>query len=191
MADDENQNPPPNSPLNPQTHLTLTILLALATILFPLGVDPTHFVIHPSVDQASCECKLNNCPCLPPFYIFSVVTTAALSVVWFGLFVLSAQLLYRFVIWVGLGLVWATYWLALHGILAPQFYNPMLYSFNPLLAVLLLLNLRFRNVQDRAIHVLSYNWICVIHVISHNWDHATHVIADICVLFWNYITENY
>ncbi|KAB2624829.1 origin recognition complex subunit 6-like [Pyrus ussuriensis x Pyrus communis] len=191
MADDENQNPPPNPPPNPQTHLTLTILLALAIIMFPLGVDPSYFVKPPSADAASCDCKLNNCPCLPPFYIFSVVATAALSLVWFGLFVLSAQLLYRFVIWVGLGLVWATYWLALRGILPPQFYNPMLYSFNPLLAVLLLLNLKFRNVLDQAIHVIFENWNRVIHVISDNWDQAIHVIAGICVLFWNYITGNY
>ncbi|KAB2624894.1 origin recognition complex subunit 6-like [Pyrus ussuriensis x Pyrus communis] len=191
MADYENQNPPLNPPPNPQTQLTLTIFLALATILFPLGVDPSYFVKPPSVDAASCYCKLNNCPCLPPFYIFSVVATAALFVVWFGLFVLSAQLQYRFVIWVGLGLVWATYWLALQGIIPPQFYYPMLYSFNPLMAVLLLLNLRFRNVRDRTIHVISDNWDRVIHIISDNWDRAIHVIADICVLFWNYIRGNY
>ncbi|KAB2624849.1 origin recognition complex subunit 6-like [Pyrus ussuriensis x Pyrus communis] len=191
MADDENQNPPLNPPPNLQTQLTLTIFLALATILFPLGVDPSYFVKPPSADAASCYCKLNSCPCLPPFYIFSVATTAALSVVWFGLFVLSAQLIYRFVIWLGLGLVWATYWLALRGILAPQFYNPMLYFFNPLLAVLLLLNLRFRNVWDRAIHVISDIWDRVIRIISDNWDRAIHVIADTCVLFWNYIRGSY
>ncbi|RXH72250.1 hypothetical protein DVH24_033788 [Malus domestica] len=191
MADDENQKPLLNQPPYPQPHLTVTILLTLATILFPLGVDPSYFVKPPSADAANCECKLNNCPCPPPFYIFSVMTTASLSVVWFGLFVLSAQLIYRFVIWLGLGLVWVTYWLALRGILASQFYNPMLYSFNPLLAVLLLLNLRFRNVWDRAIHVISDIWDRVIRVISDNWDRAIHVIAGIYILFWNYITGNY
>ncbi|KAB2624846.1 origin recognition complex subunit 6-like [Pyrus ussuriensis x Pyrus communis] len=166
MVDYENQIPPPN-PQPPITE-TLSILLALAAILLPLAVNiPSHFVKHSSADAASCECKLNNCPCLPPFYIFSVVATAALSVVWFGLFVLAARLQYRFVIWVGLGLVWATYWLALGGILPPQFYNPMLYSFNPLLAVLLVFNLMFRCLELRM-----------------------NVIAGYCVI-WNYITGNY
>ncbi|RXH72262.1 hypothetical protein DVH24_033800 [Malus domestica] len=97
MAEYENQSPPPNPP----SHLneTLTILLALAAIMFALGVNPSYFV-KPSSADAVCDCKPNNCPCLPPFYIFSVVATAALSVVWFGLFVLSARLQYRIVIWV-------------------------------------------------------------------------------------------
>ncbi|KAB2634661.1 origin recognition complex subunit 6-like [Pyrus ussuriensis x Pyrus communis] len=189
MAVNENQSPLSYPPPNPQPHLseTRTILSALATIMFPLVVDPSYFVKPPSADEVSCDCKLNNCPCLPPFYIFSVVATAALSVVWFGLFVLSARLLYRFIIWVGLGLVWAAYWLALHGILPPQFYNPMLYSFNPILVVILLLNLKFRNVRDRVIHVVSDNWDWVIHVISDNWNRTIHVISDM----WNYITVNY
>ncbi|RXH72253.1 hypothetical protein DVH24_033791 [Malus domestica] len=167
MADDENQNLPPNSAPNPQPHLTetLTILLALAAILFALGLNPSYFVKPPSANAASCECKLNNCPCLSPFYIFSVVATTSLSVVWFGLFVLSSRLQYRF----GLGLVWATYWLALRGILAPQFYNPPVYFFNHFLTVILLFKLRFRNI----------------------WDHGIHVIADNCGRFWNYITGNY
>ncbi|RXH72258.1 hypothetical protein DVH24_033796 [Malus domestica] len=62
----------------------------------------------------------------------------------------------------------------------------MLYSFNPVLAVLLLLNLKFRNVQDGAIHVISDNWDRAILVISNNWDQAMHVMAD----FWNYIILN-
>ncbi|KAB2624904.1 origin recognition complex subunit 6-like [Pyrus ussuriensis x Pyrus communis] len=189
MADVENQNPPPN----PQPHQTetLTILLALGTILFVVVVSQFDFVKTSSANVASCDCKLNNCPCLPPFYIFSVVATAALSVVWFGLFVLSTRFQYRFVIWVGLGLVWAIYWLLVSSNLAPQFYNPMLYSFNPVLAVLLLLNLRFRTVSDRAMHVLSDNWDYVNLVISDKWDRAIHVIANICVLFWNYVTGNF
>ncbi|KAM1057809.1 hypothetical protein COP1_031124 [Malus domestica] len=169
MADVENQNPLRNPPPYPQ-HLTetLTILLGLAAIVIALGVNPSQFVKPPSADTATCECKLNNCPCLPPSYILSVVVTAALSVVWFGLFVLSARLPYNFVIWGALGLVWAIYWIILHGILAPQFYNPMVYSFNPVLAVILLFNLRFQNV----------------------WERAIQVIVDTC-RFWNYITGNY
>ncbi|RXH72265.1 hypothetical protein DVH24_033803 [Malus domestica] len=178
MADAENQNPPSN----PQPHLneTLTILLALATILIVIAVGQFDFVKPPSANAVGCDCKLNDCPCLPPFYIYSIISTAALSVVWFGLFILTVRFQYRFIIWVGLGLVWAIYWLAMICSLAPQFYKPMLYSFNPVLAVLLLLNIRFRNVLDRAMHV-----------ISDKRDHAIHVIANICILFWNYVTGNF
>ncbi|RXH72272.1 hypothetical protein DVH24_033810 [Malus domestica] len=197
MADVENQNPPSNP--QPRLTETLSILLALGTILFVVMVSQFDFV---SADTASCECNLNNCSCLPPFYIFFVVATAAMSVVWLGLFILSARFEYRFVIWVGLGLVWATYWLAVICSLPPQFYNPMLYSFNPVMAVLLLLHLRFQKVSKRAmhvlsdnwnnvIHVISDNWDCVIHFISDNWDRSIHIIANIYVLFWNYVTGNF
>ncbi|KAM1082351.1 hypothetical protein ACFX19_021316 [Malus domestica] len=146
MADVENQNPLRNPPPYSQ-HLTetLNILLALAAILTALGMNPSHFV-------------------KPPYYSLSLVVMAALSVVWFGLFVLSARLPYRFIIWVGLALVWAIYWIILHGILAPQFFNPMAYSFNLVLAVILLFNLRFQNI----------------------WEHAIQVIAGNCG-FWNYL----
>ncbi|KAM2865322.1 hypothetical protein COP2_021531 [Malus domestica] len=150
MADVENQYPLRNPPPYPQ-HLTetLAILLALASILTPVGMNPSQFA-------------------KPPYYILSVVVMAALSLVWFGLFVLSARLPYRFVIWGGLGLVWAVCWIILHGILAPQFFMPMVYSFNIVLGVILLLNLRFRNV----------------------WERGIQVIAENC-RFWNYITGNY